>query len=189
VGHAGLPRNHPDYFPAVVMNAILGGLFGSSINLNLREAHGYTYGASSYFDWRRDAGPFVISTAVQTDVTAAALSEIEAEVDKIREQAVSASELSLAKDYLDGVFPIRYETTAAVAAATANAVVYGLPENYFDTYREKIQAVTAEEVLRAARKHLQPDLLQTLIVGDAKAVGDSVSRLGMGPIETLGRQS
>ena len=180
VGHAGLPRNHPDYFPAVVMNAILGGLFGSRINLNLREAHGYTYGASSYFDWRKDAGPFVISTAVQTEVTAPALEEILSEIDSIRQQPVTASELSLAKDYLDGVFPIRYETTAAVASALANLVVYELPEDYFDTYRSNVRAVSSEDVLEAARKHIHTDELQTLIVGDAAVIGDSLGKLGLG---------
>lgn len=182
VGHIGLPRNHPDYFPAVVMNAILGGLFGSRINLNLREAHGYTYGASSYFDWRKDAGPFVISTAVQTEVTAAALKELLLEIDKIRQHPVSAAELSLAKDYLDGVFPIRYETTVAVAAALASMVVYRLPENYFDVYRKQIQAVTAGQVLDAAQTHLHPHLLQTLIVGDTRAIRDSVAPLELNSI-------
>lgn len=183
VGHAGIPRSHPDYFPVVVMNAILGGLFGSRINLNLREAHGYTYGASSYFDWRKDAGPFVISTAVQTEVTAAALKEILAELDEIRENPVSPSELSLAKDYLDGVFPIRYETTASVAAALGNMVVHGLPENYFDRYRSDVQSVTAEQVLEAARTHLKPDVIQTLIVGDASAIRDPVAEIGLGAVE------
>ena len=70
VGHVGLPRKNPDFFPTLVMNAVLGGLFGSRINLNLREVHGYTYGASSYYDWRRGPGPFVVSTAVQSEVTA-----------------------------------------------------------------------------------------------------------------------
>ncbi|HVT04031.1 MAG TPA: pitrilysin family protein [Thermoanaerobaculia bacterium] len=184
VGHAGLPRNHPDYFPVVVMNAILGGLFGSRINLNLREAHGYTYGASSYFDWRKDVGPFVISTAVQTEVTAAALKEILIEFEKIREQSVSPSELSLAKDYLDGVFPIRYETTAAVAAALANMIVHELPPNYYGEYRANIQAVSAGDVLEAARNHLKAEMLQTMIVGDVSAVSDSVGALGLGVVET-----
>ena len=182
VGHAGLPRKNPDYFPVVVMNAILGGLFGSRINLNLREAHGYTYGASSYFDWRRDVGPFVISTAVATEVTGAALKEVFLEIDRIREERVSDAELSLAKDYLEGVFPIRYETTAAVASALANLVVQGLEENYFDTYRERIRAVTADDVLHAARNHIHPDKLQTLIVGNAPAVREQLDTLNVGEL-------
>lgn len=166
LGHTGVPRTHPDYFDIVVMNAILGGLFNSRINLNLREAHAYTYGASSAFDWRRDSGPFVVSTAVHTDATAEAITEIVTEIERIRREAIPMQELSLATSYLDGVFPIRYETTAAVAAALANQVIYGLPDDYFDAYRTRIRAVTADSVLAAARKHLAPDRLQAVVVGD-----------------------
>jgi zinc protease len=180
VGHAGLPRKHRDYFAVVVMNSILGGLFGSRINLNLREAHGYTYGASSYFDWRRDVGPFVISTAVATEVTGAALKEILFEIDKMREELVSESEMSLATDYLDGVFPIRYETTAAVASALSNLVVQELEPDFYDTYRTRIRAVTREDVLNAARTHLHPDKLQTLVVGNVSAIGDQIASLPLG---------
>jgi zinc protease len=104
-GHVGLPRKHPDFFPTLVMNAVLGGLFGSRINLNLREAHGYTYGASSFYDWRRGPGPFVVSTAVQSEVTAPALREILLEIDRIRGDRISEDELLLARDYLEGCFP------------------------------------------------------------------------------------
>jgi zinc protease len=167
VGHVGVPRTHPDYFSIVVMNAILGGLFNSRINLNLREAHAYTYGAFSGFDWRRDAGPFVVSTAVRTDVTAEAIAEIITEIDRMRSTPVSDQELSLATSYLDGVFPIRYETTAAVAAALANQVIFELPDDYFDAYRAHIRAVTVKSVHDAAQHHLSPDRLQAVIVGDA----------------------
>ena len=183
VGHAGLERNHPDYFPAVVMNAVLGGLFGSRINLNLREAHGYTYGASSYFDWRKDMGPFVISTAVQTEVTAAALREIFLEIERIRAEEITESELSLAKEYLDGVFPIRYETTASIAAALANMRIYGLPRDYYDRYRENIRKVSSTEVLGAARSHVRPEEMQVVIVGNTAALGDSVEGLRIGPVQ------
>jgi zinc protease len=91
VGHVAVPRLHEDYFPLVVMNAILGGLFSSRLNLNLREAHAYTYGAHSAFDWRRAASPFEISTAVETAVTADALREISTEFRRIREAPVSAT--------------------------------------------------------------------------------------------------
>jgi zinc protease len=119
-------------------------------------------------------------------VTSAALKEILLEIDKIRNGVVSPSELSLAKDYLDGVFPIRYETTTAVAAALANMVVYDLPTDYYDTYRAHIQAVSAEQVLEAAKKHLNPERLQTLIVGDASAIRDSVGELKLGSIDAVG---
>ena len=183
VGHVGLPRKHPDFFPTLVMNAVLGGLFGSRINMNLREEHGYTYGASSYFEWRRGPGPFAVSTAVQSEVTAPALKEIFTEIDRIRAQRISEEELSLARDYLDGVFPIRYETTTAIGSALASLVIYGLSGDYYDTYRARVTQVTADDVLEAARRHLHPEQLQTVIVGDATAIKDSIAALRLGELE------
>jgi zinc protease len=182
VGHVGLPRKHPDFFPTLVMNAVLGGLFGSRINLNLREAHGYTYGASSFYDWRRGPGPFVVSTAVESEVTAAALREILTEIDRIRGEKISAEELSLARDYLEGVFPIRYETTAAIASALATLAIYDLPSDYYDTYRANIHNVSEDSVLGAAKAHLHPELLQTVIVGDAATVRGSLTDPSSGEV-------
>ena len=181
-GHVGLPRRHPDFFATLVMNAVLGGLFGSRINLNLREAHGYTYGASSFYDWRRGPGPFVVSTAVQSEVTALALREILLEIDRIRGERISEEELSLARDYLDRVFPIRYETTAAIASALATLVIYDLPADYYDSYRKNIRGISADAVLQAARSHLHPDELQTIVVGDARVIRASISDLSVGDL-------
>ncbi len=175
VGHIGLPRKHPDFFPTLVMNAVLGGLFGSRINLNLREQRGYTYGASSYYDWRRGPGPFVVSTAVQSEVTTPALTEIFLEIDRIRGEKISDEELTLARDYLEGVFPIRYETTAAIASALATLVIHDLPADYYDTYRKNIHNVSADLVLQAATAHLHPSELQTVVVGDAQMIQSSLA--------------
>jgi zinc protease len=182
VGHAGVPRGHPDYFPIVVMNALLGGLFSSRINLNLRERNAFTYGARSSFEWRRGAGPFVVSTAVKTEVSGAAVREILLEIEKMREEKVSAAELSLATAYLAGVFPIRYETTSAVAQAIAIAQVYGLGGDYYSRYREHIRAVTADDVLNAAQKFLHPEELLTLAVGDAATIRAPLEQLGVGAV-------
>lgn len=182
LGHVGLPRGHGDYFAAVVLNAVLGGLFSSRINLNLREVHAFTYGAHSAFDWRRVAGPFVVGTAVKTEVTDAAVREILLEIDRIRDAEVGTDELELATKYLGGVFPIRYETTGAVASALAMASVYGLADNYFGTYRERIAAVTPADVLAAARAHLHPDELQVLAVGDASAIEGPLAAMQLGPL-------
>ena len=182
IGHVGVPRTHADYFNIVVMNAVLGGLFSSRINLNLREAHGYTYGASSYYDWRRQSGPFVISTAVQSEVTAAAISETLKEIDGMREKEIGNDELTLATSYLEGVFPIRYETTSAIAGALASMVTFGLPENYFDTYRQKIASVTTQDVLEAAREHVRPEELQVTVVGNSDLIRESVENLAIGPL-------
>ncbi|OYV73278.1 MAG: hypothetical protein B7Z72_02860 [Gemmatimonadetes bacterium 21-71-4] len=182
IGHRGVARNHPDYFSLVVMNAILGGLFSSRINLNLREEHGYTYGAHSGFDWRRGAGPFVISTAVESAVTADATREVVAELMAIRENPVTEEELGLAKSFLEGVFPIRYETTAAIADALAKLVTYGLPEDSLDNYRASVRNVSANDVLRAARGHLNPEQLLIVAVGDPAVIQAPLARLELAPI-------
>ena len=177
VGHVGLPRGIDDYFDVMVMNAVLGGLFSSRINLNLREVHGYTYGASSVFDWRRGAGPFVIHTAVKSDVTGPAIGEILKEIDRLRSEEITDDELTLATSYLDGVFPIRYETTAAIAGALANLVIHSLDEDYYDVYRARVRAVTTASVLRAAQEHLHPDQLRIVVVGDPSIVGEQIARV------------
>ncbi len=188
VGHVGIPRLHPDYFAVVVMNSVLGGLFSSRINLNLRERHGFTYGAFSAFHWRVQSGPFVVSTAVQTDASGAAIREILAEIDRIRAEPIAEEERSLAVNYLAGVFPIRYETTAAIAAGLAAMRVFGLPPDYFDTYRDRILAVTADDVLRVARQHLRPKELQIVALGEAREIESQLASLGRDVVrlESLG---
>jgi zinc protease len=192
IGHVGIPRNHPDFFPVNVMNAVLGGLFNSRINLNLREAHGYTYGAFSSFEWRRQAGPFVVSTAVRSDITDAAAREVLLEIDRIRAEAISIDELSLATSYLDGVFPIRFETTAAIAAALSVLVLHGLPDDYYDRYRARVRAITTEQILEAAQRHLHPDALQMVVVGDPSVVRAPLKAMNFGATtlyDTLGQPS
>lgn len=182
IGHGGLPRNTPDYFDTMVMNAVLGGLFSSRINLNLREVHGYTYGASSAFEWRRGAGPFVVQTAVKSDVTGAAVKEILSEIERMRSAPISEDELTLATSYLDGVFPIRYETTAAIATALATMVIHELPADYFDVYRTRIRSITAKGVLRAAQVHLHPDQLRIVVVGDPATIAAPLEEMtGIAP--------
>ncbi len=182
IGHVSVPRTHPDFYALAVMNAVLGGLFNSRINLNLRERHAYTYGAFSAFDWRRRASAFEASTAVRSDVTAAAVREILGEIDRIRSERVSASELSLAVDYLTGVFPIRFETTAAIADALAIREGFGLPSDYYDGYRERMAAVSVDDVLRVAQEHLDPARLQVVAVGDLAAVRESMTALDVGAV-------
>lgn len=189
VGHVGVPRTHPDYFSITVMNALLGGLFSSRINLNLREVHGYTYGASSAFDWRRSAGPFVVATAVASDVTVPAITETLKEIDRMRSEPVSESELSLATSYLGGVFPIRYETTASIAGALATLVIYGLPNDWYDNYRANIRAVTTEDVLSAAQRYVHPDALQIVVVGDPAAIREPLEALAFGPVDVVSPDS
>lgn len=182
VGHPSVPRAHPDFHAIAVMNAILGGLFNSRINLNLRERHAYTYGAFSHFDWRRAASLFEVSTAVRSDVSAAAVREVLAEIDRMRSERVSETERSLAIDYLTGVFPIRFETTAAIADALALQQGFGLPRDYYDTYRARIAATSADDILRVAREHLHPDALQIVAVGDPHQVREHLEGLALGEV-------
>jgi len=183
IGHVGLPRHHPDYFPAVIMNAVLGGLFSSRINLNLREVHGYTYGANSYFDWRRQRGPWVVATAVASEVTHAAATEVLKEIDRFRSAPISEDELTLATSYLDGVFPIRFETTSAIASALTTLVVYDLPDDWYDEYRARVRAVTSGDVLVAAERHLHPEAMQMVVVGSAAAVREGMEAIAFGPVQ------
>lgn len=180
LGCVFLPRGHPDYHASVVMNAVLGGLFSSRINLNLREKHGYTYGAFSSLDWRRQSGPLVVSTAVQSEVTAPAAREAIAEIERMRREPITADELSLATSYLGGVFPIRYETTDAIAGALAALVRYDLPDDFYDTYRDRVRAVSSDDVLRVAQQHLHADALQMVVVGELDSVQKPLEALGFG---------
>jgi zinc protease len=178
VGHVGIPRTHPDYFAVTIMNQILGGGFSSRLNLSLRERHGYTYGLSSSYTMRRHAGPFAVITAVQSGATAASVREILREAEAIREAPVTPAELDDVRSYLAGVFPLRLETTVGLASRLSQIAVYGLPDDYFQSYRERILAVTADDVLRAARDHLHPDRLVTVVVGDAAELRDSLEEFG-----------
>jgi zinc protease len=186
VGHPSVARTDPDFHAITVMNAILGGLFNSRINLNLRERHAFTYGAFSSVDWRRRASLFEVSTAVRSDVTAAALTEILGEINRICDADVSASELSLARDYLIGVFPIRFETTASIAAAIATQESFGLDPAYYDEYRDRIAAVSVTDVRRVAERILEPSRLQILVVGDPGMIRGPLEALDLGETYEIG---
>lgn len=184
-GHIGVPRSTPDYFPLMVMNAILGGAFTSRLNLNLRERQGFTYGVTSHFTMRRQAGPFAVSTAVQTEVTAAALREIIREIDGIRDSAVTQAELEDARNYLAGVFPLRLDTTEGVTSRLAELALHDLPLDYFDSYRDRILDVSSDEVLRVAQEHIRPEELCVVVVGDAGKIRSDVEALALGPVEVV----
>lgn len=180
IGHVGVARNSADYFAVVVMNTILGGAFSSRLNLNLREKNGFTYGASSSFVMRRRPGPFLISSAVQTEVTGAAVRETLEELRRIRSAEVTAAELADATQYVAGTFPLRLQTTDGVASTLAEIVVHGLDDRYFDTFAERILSVSAEEVRAAAEKHIHPGELVILVAGDAVNVVPQLLELDLG---------
>jgi zinc protease len=182
VATIGAPRSTPDYVPMRVMNDILGGLFSSRINLNLREAHGYTYGANSQFAFRRNAGPFQISSGVRTDVTGPALQEIFNEVKKLLATNVTADELTLAKDSYTRSLPSAFETTDSAVASFSTIYTYGLPLDYFATLPDRIRAVSVEDVQAAARKYLVPEKLVVIAVGDRAKIGPALESQ-FGPAE------
>ncbi|HTC86227.1 MAG TPA: pitrilysin family protein [Candidatus Acidoferrum sp.] len=185
VGHAGLPRHIPDYHALSVMSAILGGLFNSRLNRNLREDKGYTYGAGAGFDLRRAAGPFSARAAVNTEVTVPAIREMLLELERIRTSSVSDDELAAGRDFLIGVFPLRFETPGPVVGSVAGLVVHDLPDDELATYRAGIEAVTADDVLTVAREHIRLDEAAIVLVGDADKIGSEVEASGFGPLDVV----
>ena len=179
IGHVGLPRRIPDYHAVALMQTILGGLFNSRLQRLLREERGYTYGVGAGFEFRRSAGPFAIRTAVETDVTAPAVEESLRELHRIREARVEPAELKEARDYLVGVFPLRFDSAGQVAAAISGLVIHGLPDDELDRYRPAVSATSADEVLDAARAHIRPEDLSVVVVGDASKVEPGLRALGL----------
>lgn len=182
IGHPGLPRRIPDFHALSVMSAILGGLFNSRLNMKLREEKGYTYGASAGFDLRRAAGPFAARAAVNTEATVPAIAEFLAELERIASEPVTADELRAARDFLVGVFPLRFETPGAVVGALASLVVHELGEDELARFRPAIEAVTIEEVAKAARDHIELKRAAIVLVGDADAFGADLEAAAFGPV-------
>jgi zinc protease len=183
IGHPGLRRRHPDFHAVSVMSAILGGLFNSRLNMKLREEKGYTYGASAGFDLRRARGPFTARAAVNTEVTVPALQEFLVELDRIREEPVTDAEIRAARDYLVGVFPLRFETPGPVAGSLAGLFVHDLPDDELARYRAAIEAVTADDVQRVARDHIHPERAAIVLVGDHDAFGEALEVAGIAPVD------
>jgi predicted Zn-dependent peptidase len=163
-------RNHPDYFPAIVMNQILGAGASSRVFMNLREEKGYTYGAYTRLDAKRVAGDFEATAEVRTQVTGDSLREFFYELERIRTDEVSDQELTDAKNFLTGVFPIRAETQEGLTNLIVNQQLYDLPADYLQTYRDNIEAVTVEDVQRVAKLYIQTDDFAIVLVGDARDV-------------------
>ncbi|HEY3523453.1 MAG TPA: pitrilysin family protein [Candidatus Limnocylindrales bacterium] len=182
IGHIGRPRRIADFHALSVTGAILGGLFNSRLNRKLREEKGYTYGATASFDLRRGAGPFAARAAVQTAVTVPAILDAIAELEAIRSAPVTTAELTAARDFLVGVFPLRFETPGPIVGALSGVVIHGLPDDELARYRERIEAVTAEDVLRTAEANVRPSELQIVLVGDADAFGADLEAAPIGEI-------
>jgi len=175
VANLGITRTHPDYFPLLVMHTVLGATASSRLFMNLREEKGYTYGAYTSLDARRHAGSFRASTEVRTPVTGASLKEIFYELDRVRSEDVSEKELADAKAYLTGTFPIRLETQDGLVEQLVQITMHGLPSDYLQTYRDRVQAVTGEEVRRVANLYVTPGRAAIVLVGDADELREQVA--------------
>ena len=183
VASIGVARATPDYEALNVMNETLGGLFSSRINLNLREQHGYTYGARSQFVFRRSAGPFFVASGVRTDVTAPAVAEIFKEVRRIREAPLTPDELNLAKDSIVRSLPSEFETSSRMTNSTAAIYIYDLGLDYYTKAPARLSAVTADQVKAAAEKYLVPGNLLVVAVGDRARIGAELAKLNLGGVE------
>ncbi len=181
IGGIGAARSTKDYFALQVMNTMLGGSFGSRLNQNLREKHGYTYGASSGFSYRRSAGPFTASAEVVTAKTDSALMEFMKELSAIRD-AVPADELARAKRYLQLGLPQGFETTRGIAGQLLPLVTNDIPLDFYNTAVQRIGAVTQADIQRVAREYIDPSRLTLVIVGDKKMIEPGIRALNPGTI-------
>jgi zinc protease len=174
IANTAINRTNTDYFPMLLMNVVLGANASSRLFMNLREQKGYTYGAYSQLDALRLAGSFRETAEVRTPVTGVSLKEFFYELDRIRNEVVSEKEVRDAKSFLTGVFPIQIETQEGLINRLVQIKMYGLPNDYLQTYRDRINSVTAADIQRVARQYVQPEKAAIVIVGDAAAIIDQV---------------
>lgn len=184
IGRVGVARTDADYTALVVMNTILGGSFSSRLNQNLREKHGYTYGASSSFAFRPLPGPFMAGAAVQTAVTDKALAEFMNELHGIM-QPVSDEEIARAKNYVAYGYPQNFQTVSEIAGELEELVEYKLPDDYFNTFTQNILSVRKEDVLRVAHAHLDPNNIVIVVVGDRSQIEDGIRALRLGEVKVM----
>jgi len=177
-GNIAITRQHPDWLPVTLANAIYGGVFNSRLVANIREQKGYTYSPRSGVNALRRHGYFSVSAAVRNEVVAATLTEIFYELDRIRALPVGGDELSDARAYLSGVFSLGIATLDGLAGQLATLYLYELPEDYLETYRDRIRALSADDVIQAARAHFDSANLQIVVVGDAEQIAPQARLFG-----------
>ncbi|MGD8495190.1 MAG: pitrilysin family protein [Gemmatimonadales bacterium] len=186
IGGVGIARDEPDEASFLVANAVLGGLFNSRINLNLREEKGWTYGARTVLLRRRRRGPFLLRTAVATEATLDAFAECLAEFQRLRETPPEPAELELAANALTLSLPLQFQTTSQLARRRAEAVTYDLPDDYWERFPERIRAVSPADVREAARAFLDPGGLVLLAAGDVAGFADAAASLGTVDVRAAG---
>ena len=184
IGWIGVPRSTPDFFPLTIANTILGGSFTSRLNTNLRETHGYAYGASSQFVMRRQAGPFVAAAGVQTDKTAESVREFFNEFDGIR-RPIPPDEFGKAQRNVALSFPEDFETTGDLLGRLQAQAVLGLPDDVYTTYVQKVMAVTPADAARVTTQYIQPTKFLVVVVGDRAKIEAPLTALNLGPLTVL----
>jgi zinc protease len=185
VGHIGAARSTPDYYPLSIANMVFGGMFTSRLNLNLRERNGFTYGVRSRFTFRSGAGPFQIGTSVGNDVTAPAVREIMRELTGMASGGPTDEEVAAARDYAAGIFGLQLETVGQIATRLSQLLVFGLPDDHFDHYRDDVRAVTTSEAAQAAARHMRPEEVQIVLVGDAEVIASDLESLDLAEVEIV----
>jgi zinc protease len=178
IGAIGVPFGSPDMDALSVACAILGGVFTSRMNANLREAKGWTYGGRVSIAGRANAGPILARMAVSSDTAGAALEQLRAEIRRLREHPASEDELRLVRNALTLSFPIQAETNGQIARTFIEPLVYGLPADYWERRHARIAAITADDVIDVATRYLAEDSLTTVVAGDADVMWRSLSAIG-----------
>src|ERR1700722_10498947 len=178
IGNIAISRLDADYVPMVVMDRIVGGGAAARLFMNLREVHGYTYGAYSQLVARRYAGPWVAEGSMRTDATGGAMTEFMNEINRIRDMSVPEKELEETKRSIVAGFALTLERPTELLDYAIALKVYNLPADYWDTYPAKIMGITAEQVQRVARKYIVPDDLQIVAVGDAVKLKPVLDKYG-----------
>jgi zinc protease len=151
--------------------------------MNLREAHGYTYGAGSSFVYHREPGPFVAYSDVRTDVTAPATTELFNELKKMRDTQMTAEEMKLSKDSITRSLPGRFERGTDAVGTFAELYVYGLPLDYFSKLPELVDAVTPDQAEAMAQKYIHPEKIVVLAIGDRGKIEEEMKKLNLGKME------
>jgi zinc protease len=182
IGYPSLSRSTPDYFAVQVMNRMLGGQFTSRINLNLREKHGFTYGARSAFQMQKGPGPFIASSGVIAEKTDSAIIEFLRELKLMHDKGLSDEELAFAKKGLTGNFALGFETPAQIAGSLSNIVIYNLPEDYYQKYLQNIDAVTVKDVQDISTRYLDISTMNVVVVGDVAKIRESILKLNLGEV-------
>jgi zinc protease len=178
LGNLAITRRDPDWYRLVLANSIYGGAFHSRLVINIREQKGYTYSPRSSVNALRQYGFFSVHAAVRNEVAAATLTEMFYEMDRMRSLPVTPEELDSARSYLSGVFSLGTATQDGLLGQLSTMYLDRLPDDYLETYREKIRALTADDVLAAARRHFDSPNAQIVLVGDRAQIADQAALFG-----------